>query len=758
MQPFSLEIGETVGDYKVISLIGAGGMGQVFKVQHTVTERIEAMKVLIGYGREGDDEAQRFLREIQVQAKLNHPNIASVHNAFRLDDHLIMVMEFVDGQSLDSRMRAERPSLAAGIGFIEQALRGLAHAHAHGVVHRDIKPANLIVSSDGTVKLTDFGLAKHTHDHGLTQTGAMMGSLYYISPEQVRGADDVDLRSDLYSAGAVLYELVTGRKPFTSDKSYSLMVAHVTEAPVPPMEVVPGLSPELNRVILTALEKDPARRFQTAEEFRVALSGSLSKPGAALSVTQVAEKPLMPAGDAAGDAQQPARPESAPGSAPSQQPDVQMPSPPAPGKRIMIPLSTLLGLILAAGVLFTAIMMTRNWAERRSESESGSADVAAVVSADVPGVISADVSGAPASGQPEGSADILADSSPRSPDTRPPDAHTTAGSSPESAGPRAAVPANPTKPSPAREPSSISPLSPPSTTARPASYQFARSLQMPGAVWTVALSPDGARLAAASDNHVVTIWNPASETAIATLAGHTDRVVAATFSPDSRYLVSGSWDGTAKLWDVGQQRLIRTMNVRKGVSSLAFSSDGTRLAVGSANKTITVWNLQSGAILHELRGHKREVQGLAFNADGSMLASVSGEKRVYLWDIEGDGGRTLLKGLRSGATAVSFGADSQTLATAGANRVTIWDLTTRQPTQSNDLPGWLYAVIPAPGGGFLALAAGADSVILWDMNDDTEPRRLPAGSSIRSVALSRTGDRLVAGSEEGTILVWEPAL
>ena len=753
MQPFSLEIGETVGDYKVISLIGAGGMGQVFKVQHTVTERIEAMKVLIGYGRDGDEEAQRFLREIQVQAKLNHPNIASVHNAFRLDDHLIMVMEFVDGQSLDSRMRAERLSLATGIDFIEQALRGLDHAHAHGVVHRDFKPANLIVSSDGTVKLTDFGLAKHTHDHGLTQTGAVMGSLYYISPEQVQGADDVDLRSDLYSAGAVLYELVTGRKPFASGKSYSLMVAHVTEAPVPPMEVVPGLSPELNSVILTALEKDPARRFQTAEEFRVALSGSLSEPGAALSVTQVAEKPLIPAGDAAGDAQQPTRPESAPGSAPSQQPEVQMPSPPAPGKRIMIPLSTLLGLILAAGVLFTAIMMTRNWAERRSESESAPADVSAVVSADVPGV----VSGAPASRQPDGAADILADASPRSPDTRPPGANTTAGRSTESAGPRAAVPANPTKPSPTKELSSISPLSPPSTTARPASYQFARSLQMPGAVWTVALSPDGARLAAASDNHVVTIWNPASKTKIASLAGHTDRIVSATFSPDSRYLVSGSWDGTAKLWDVGQQRLIRTMNVRKGVSSLAFSSDGTRLAVGSANKSITVWNLQSGAILHELRGHKREVQALAFNADGSILASVSGEKRVYLWDIEGDGGRTLLKGLRSGATAVSFGANSQTLATAGANRVTIWDLATRQQTRDSDLPGWLYAVIPAPGGGFLALAAGADSVRLWDMNNDAEPQRLPAGNSVRSVALSRTGDRLVAGSEEGTILVWEPS-
>ena len=258
------------------------------------------------------------------------------------------------------------------------------------------------------------------------------------------------------------------------------------------------------------------------------------------------------------------------------------------------------------------------------------------------------------------------------------------------------------------------------------------------------------------------MWSPFGtrrpKTEIASLAGHTDRVVAATFSPDSRYLVSGSWDGTAKLWDVGQQRLIRTMNVRKGVSSLAFSSDGTRLAVGSANKSITVWNLQSGAILHELSGHKREVQALAFNTDGSILASVSGEKRVYLWDIEGDGGRTLLKGLRSGATAVSFGADSQTLATAGANRVTIWDLTTRQQTRSNDLPGWLYAVIPAPGGGFLTLAAGADSVRLWDMNDDAEPQRLPAGNSIRSVALSRTGDRLVAGSEEGTILVWEPAL
>jgi serine/threonine protein kinase len=252
-------------------MAGGGGMGKVFAVEHTVTKRLEAMKVLLG-GRSGTEEqAQRFLREIQVQARLNHPNIVSVHNAFWVDDDLVMILELVKGDSLQSLLERERIPLVASINYAFQALEALSYAHAHGVVHRDVSPANIIVTPDGTVKLTDFGLARGPGDLRLTQTGIAVGSLYYMSPEQVKGTGTPEARSDIYSLGAVLYEVVTGRKPFESDNAFSLMLAHVEQLPQPPIEVNPGIPPALNEVILTALAKDPEDRFQSADLFRSAL-------------------------------------------------------------------------------------------------------------------------------------------------------------------------------------------------------------------------------------------------------------------------------------------------------------------------------------------------------------------------------------------------------------------------------------------------------------------------------------------------------
>src|SRR5262249_5745689 len=163
--------------------VGAGGMGTVYKVQHVITQRIEAMKLLAS-GRTDPDQEQRFVREMQVQARLHHPNIASVYNAFRFYDEFFLVMEFIDGESLESVLQRGRIPLSTGLHYTRQALFALGYAHAHAVVHRDIAPSNMLITPDGTVKLTDFGLAKTTTDVRLTQSGAPLGSPWYMSPEQ----------------------------------------------------------------------------------------------------------------------------------------------------------------------------------------------------------------------------------------------------------------------------------------------------------------------------------------------------------------------------------------------------------------------------------------------------------------------------------------------------------------------------------------------------------------------------------------------
>ena len=266
----SLHIGEDIGDYRVVSIIGAGSIGQVFQVEHRITKRKEAFKVLAG-DFSTESQVRRFEREIETQARLDHPHIARVHNALHSTGSLMLVMELVAGESLEKKLRNGPVSRSAGIEYIRQTLSALEYAHQQGVVHRDVTPANLIIDHNGNVKLTDFGVAKSLGDYQLTNAGEIIGSLHYMPPEQIRRHTDPDPRSDIYSAGAVLYEILTGRKIYDCPDRLSLMVAQVQQQPRPPLEIDPTIGPELNAVVLKALAKDPAQRYQSAEEFLGAL-------------------------------------------------------------------------------------------------------------------------------------------------------------------------------------------------------------------------------------------------------------------------------------------------------------------------------------------------------------------------------------------------------------------------------------------------------------------------------------------------------
>jgi len=270
--PANFEIGTTIGDYQIVSVLGRGGMGKVFKVRNLLSDRIEAMKVLLPGVDPSPELVERFLREIKVVAGLEHPGIAALRTALRVDNQILMIMEYVEGDSLHQVLQRGRVETQRAVRFTRQALETLGYAHRRGVVHRDVKPGNILVGPDDRIKLTDFGIASRSGDPKLTGAGVALGSLHYMSPEQMK-AEALDARSDLYSVGVTLYEMVTGQTPVQGNSYYAILKAHLDEKPRPAVELVPGLAAVLSRVIEKSLEKTPEARFQTAEEFQAALSG-----------------------------------------------------------------------------------------------------------------------------------------------------------------------------------------------------------------------------------------------------------------------------------------------------------------------------------------------------------------------------------------------------------------------------------------------------------------------------------------------------
>jgi serine/threonine protein kinase len=264
-------VGQHVGDYEILSILGMGGMGKVYKVRNVISDRVEAMKILLPDLSSNQGLADRFLREIRLLATLDHPNIAALRTALTYENQLAMIMEFVEGETLANRAARAPLSTADAVNYSDQVLSALSYAHKQNIIHRDIKPANMMLTPQGVVKLMDFGIARSATDGSLTSTGTTLGSLNYMPPEQVRG-EAADARSDIYSFGVSLYEMLTGKLPFKSDSQYSLMTAHLNETPPEPVTLRGDLPAGLNQIIMMAIAKDPANRFQSADAFRAALS------------------------------------------------------------------------------------------------------------------------------------------------------------------------------------------------------------------------------------------------------------------------------------------------------------------------------------------------------------------------------------------------------------------------------------------------------------------------------------------------------
>ena len=264
-------VGTEIGNYRILEKLGEGGMGVVYKAVDVNLDRTVAIKALNAELTGNPELEQRFRAEAKAQANLNHTNLATLYTLLIEDGRPWMVMEYIEGENFEQMVqrRGPIPALEA-IPMFRQALLGIGYAHRMGIVHRDIKPSNMMLNRHGIVKVMDFGIAKVLGSRGLTRTGTQMGTAFYMSPEQVLN-QSVDIRSDIYSLGVTLYEMLTANVPFGGDSDYRIMTDHVNTPPPLPTRFYPYIPKGVENAVLKAMEKNPDARFQTVEEFGAAL-------------------------------------------------------------------------------------------------------------------------------------------------------------------------------------------------------------------------------------------------------------------------------------------------------------------------------------------------------------------------------------------------------------------------------------------------------------------------------------------------------
>ena len=254
------------GRYEITELIGIGGMANVYKAYDVIENRVVAVKILREEYMGNEEMRRRFKNESKAMAVLNHSNVMRVYDVSFSDRMQSIVMEYIDGITLKEYIE-QQGSLKwkEAVHFTVQTLRALQHAHDKGIVHRDIKPQNIMLLSDGTIKITDFGIARFARSETRTLTDKAIGSVHYISPEQAAGAA-TDARTDLYAVGVILYEMLTGRVPFEADTPVSVALKQIQSTAIPPRQINPSIPEGLQEITLHAMEKDITKRYQSAAQ------------------------------------------------------------------------------------------------------------------------------------------------------------------------------------------------------------------------------------------------------------------------------------------------------------------------------------------------------------------------------------------------------------------------------------------------------------------------------------------------------------
>jgi WD40 repeat protein/serine/threonine protein kinase len=765
------EIGR-LGAYRVLKMLGAGGMGIVFSAEDPRLKRLVALKVMKPELASSESNRERFLREAQAAAAVEHDHVIAIYEVAEASGVPFLVMPLLHGETLENRLQREGRLPSAEILRIgREAADGLAAAHAHGLVHRDIKPANIwLEAGHDRVKLLDFGLARAGDDAThLTQTGMLTGTPAYMAPEQVRGRPEP--RSDLFSLGCVLYRLCTGELPFQGADTLAILAALAQEQPRPPHSLNTDIPRCLSDVVMKLLAKKPEDRYPSARAVESALERCghqrrrtdfqsvlhkrwlATAPIAALLLASV----IVYLNTGEGKLVIEVNADDVAVTIDGKQVRIK-----SPRDEVIVEVGRHELQVSKAG--FTTV--TKSFAIRRGEKAEVSLRLEPLGPPQELVALVRRIDGGLPANPDDPAVSALRQELFAFRDHLPgtPEAVHAASLLARLPWPADALRADQI---PAAERAAAGPAGQPpdSLVAVLGDSRFMH--------WNaidrnaVSYSPDGRLLATGSWDHSITLWDSATGRAERRLTGHQTKVHCLAFRHDGRTLASGASDGKIKLWDVATGQELETLTGHTGwVEAVVFQPDGHLLASCGGDSTVRLWQLDpspqplsprergkdEGRSCRILREHQYTVRGLAFSPDGALLASAGEDSSAIIWDVKTGARRQRLQG-KPGEffNAVAFSPDGRRLAVAACNgdRLRIWDLETDKVARV--LAGhehWVWNVRFSPDGRLLASASTDKTVKLWDPATGEEIHSFAAGGSV-GLAFHPKGGVLV--SSEGHV-------
>jgi WD40 repeat protein/serine/threonine protein kinase len=727
-EPVGERPGTVIGPYTLLEQLGEGGMGLVFVAEQTQPVRRQVALKVIKPGMDTRQVVARFEAERQALALMDHPHIAKVHDGGETaGGRPYFVMELVRGVPITQFCDDNRLTPRERLGLFVSVCQAVQHAHTKGVIHRDLKPSNVLVTShDGTpvVKVIDFGVAKAvgqqlTDKTVDTQFTQLVGTPLYMSPEQAGlGGLDIDTRTDVYALGVLLYELLTGTTPFDKER------------------LAKAGYDEIRRIIR---EEEPARPSSRASTLgQAAVTASVNRRTDSKRLSRQVRGELDWIVMKALEKDRDRRYETASAFAA----DVQrylhdepvQAGPPSAAYRLWKFVKRHRGPALAAAVVVLTLVAgimgtTLGLVEARVNAERATAEEGKAKEA----LDQSEQNLLRAESLLYGSQINLAQQAWESNQGLLAANHYLASCPRDFRG---------------WEHDYLFTL-------------FNRGLQtLHGhsfSVRSVAFSPDGQRLATASDDQTARVWDAATGREILSLRGHQGGVSSVAFSPDGRRLLSGSGDKTVKVWDaVTGQELLTLQGHQAGVSNVALSLDGQRIVSSGYDKRVKVWDAATGQLTLTLEGHTDRVTSVAVSPDRRRAVSGSFDRTVKVWDAATPEDPYTFKGHGGPVLSVCFSPDGQRVASASADRtVQVWDVPTSQETLT--LKGHQSAVLSvafSPDGKHIFSGSLDGTVKMWDAATRQEIRTLRAAGN---VAVSPDGKRLVTNSSDNTVKVWDAA-
>ncbi len=692
------------GPYRILSLLGHGGMGSVWlaeRVDGLFTRRV-ALKLV--HPILGPMLNERFSREREILASLSHAHIARLFDAGIAEDgQPYLALEYVEGAPLTRHCDEHRLGVAARLQLFRQVLSAVQYAHAHLVIHRDLKPSNILVTAQGEAQLLDFGIAKlltdgsSAHETELTQLGGRALTPDYAAPEQIVGGA-ITTQADVYSLGVIFYELLTGARPYRlkRDSRGALEDAILQAEPVVPSraelsepaaaardttarKLAKALAGDLDTIALKALKKVPAERYATVNALDEDIARFLRGELVLAQPDNLAYRARKFVGR----------------------------------HRLAFAAATALITTLAGGMAMTG-HEARLAAAQRDQALLAQRQLLTQAAA----------------------------------------ARLNLGDSSGAMGIMRAVLAQPQ----GATPEALNVFQ----GARAADTAVLALIGHTARVNYASFSPDGTRVVTASQDHSVRIWDARTGLELQQLTGHTEPVVSAEFSPDSRRVVTGSVDGTARLWDAYSGRELRQFRAQGDhVNTATFSPDGHLVLVSSDDKLAYLWDVERGALIRTFVGHSDRVASAEFSPDGRLVATAGDDNTARIWDAASGRPLRVLRGHSNHVWFAAFSPDGRRLVTASYDKTArVWDVATGQTLlQLRGHHAQVSSATYSPDGRYIVTAGIDSTAIIWDAVSGELVRTLPGSGTDRVwyAAFSPDGQRVVTASDDAAARIWDIA-